>query len=536
MKHLSFILLFLCAFTTVRSQYVQKVTSINYYGVNGLNPSEITVFKDKLYFFGTDDPVYVDKLVYTADGSAQGITFVKMIDSAMTYTTLVHLTVLDNLLIFNNNKQLWKSDGTTAGTSAIATLGISYGGFTVLGGKAYFAADPASSYPLNDQLWQTDGTSSGTSLLKTINPTGPAYISRPFPFGGKLFFSATDGVNHIQLWVSDGTAAGTVMLKKINPTGDAYPSNFTEFNGKLYFAADDGVDGTQLWVTDGTTPGTLQVTTIGSASIGLSPSVMTVYNSKLYFMGLDNGSKYQLWSNDGTTTGTVLVKADYTQRNGVSGFCPTDMAVYNNLLYMSGYDSINNANQLWVSDGSTAGTTKITTSAKGFGPGKMFPFKSRLIMTGYDTISGQEQLFASDGTLAGMVCPTPPDTWGQYPFYPWQAWVPFHDALYYRGAYSYFSDYQLCRYSETPFGIEKPTPDDISVYPNPTSGPLDIVIPGIKGDVFLEIYDCAGMLVRKQNSNGPVISMDLSNCTAGLYILRIIRNHQIIASRKVILR
>src|SRR5664279_4751379 len=107
--------------TTVKSQFLQKVTNINYYGFNGLNPTDITVFNGKLYFFGTDDPQYVDKLMFTADGSAEGVTVVKEIDTVKQYPTLRHLTMLNNLLIFDNLFQLWKSDGTTGGTSQIAT-------------------------------------------------------------------------------------------------------------------------------------------------------------------------------------------------------------------------------------------------------------------------------------------------------------------------------------------------------------------------------------------------------------------------------
>ena len=62
--------IFLClACTTVKSQFVDKVTEINYSGYNGLNPSEITVFNGKLYFFGTDDQQYVDKLMVTPTAS-----------------------------------------------------------------------------------------------------------------------------------------------------------------------------------------------------------------------------------------------------------------------------------------------------------------------------------------------------------------------------------------------------------------------------------------------------------------------------------
>jgi hypothetical protein len=79
---------------------------MNYYGYNGLNPSNLTVFNNKLYFFGTDDLQYVDKLMFTADGSAAGITVIKQIDSVKQYASLRHLTILNNLLIFDNHYKL----------------------------------------------------------------------------------------------------------------------------------------------------------------------------------------------------------------------------------------------------------------------------------------------------------------------------------------------------------------------------------------------------------------------------------------------
>jgi ELWxxDGT repeat protein len=35
--------------------------------------------------------------------------------------------------------------------------------------------------------------------------------------GGKLFFTAGDGVHGRELWTSDGTEAGTVLVKDIKP-------------------------------------------------------------------------------------------------------------------------------------------------------------------------------------------------------------------------------------------------------------------------------------------------------------------------------
>ncbi len=526
-------MLLLLSFAAVKSQYVQKVTSINYYGYNGLNPSNITVFNGKLFFFGTDDLHYVDKLMFTPDGSAAGVTVVKQIDTVKQYPSLRHLTVLGNLLIFDNYSKLWKSDGTTAGTSSIATLSVGNPKFVVMNNKVYFTADNTNSNPLNDQLWQTDGTAAGTTLVKMINPTGPANIASFFVSGGKIYFQATDGINQEQLWVSDGTSAGTFMLKRLNPTGESYPNNFTELNGKVYFSGEDGVNGSQIWVTDGTTAGTTEITQINPGSVGLSPSTFTVFNSKLFFMGIDQGAFYQLWSTDGTAAGTKTIKTDYTPRT-YSGFLPTSMAVHNNKLYMAGYDSLSGTVQLWSTDGTTAGTVKITSHAHGLYPSKLYSFQSKLIMTGNDTISDEEQLFASDGTAAGTVCPTPPDTWGQYPFYPWEAWVPFNNGLYFRGAYAYFADYQLCRYTEQPQGIEQHKEETLSVFPNPTTGIFKVVLSTPDAGTIIEVYNELGTLVGKERAVTGENQIDLSDQPVGLYILKVSSNSRTTATKKIL--
>jgi len=514
-------------------QYVQKITNINYYGYNGLNPSNLTVFDSKLYFFGTDNAQYVDKLMYTSDGSAAGITVVKQIDSVIQYPSLRHLTILNNLLIFDNTSHLWKSDGSAIGTAMIKTIKVGTPKFVVLNGKVFFAGDITNSNPIVDQLWQTDGTAAGTTLVKTINATGPAYISNMFVSGGKIYFGASDGINQQQLWVSDGTTAGTYMLKQLNPTTGANPSYFTTYNAKVYFAADDGVTGTQLWVTDGTTAGTIRITHKNPGSMGLYPSNFTLFNSRLFFMGYDTNALAQLWSTDGTTAGTHLVKADHTPRSGYAGFMPNSMAVHNNLLYMAGFDSLTAKNQLWVSDGSTAGTHMVTHFPNGFTPSRLYSFQNRLIMTAGDTLSGNVELFASDGTAAGTICPTPPSN-GQDAFYPWEAWVPFSNCLYYKAAYGYFADYQLCRYSEIPFGITQQAYGILSAYPNPTQGLINIIIPDHDINSDIEIYNNNGGLVYRQTTENTVTPVDLKGQADGLYLVKVISNHKTLTTLKII--
>jgi ELWxxDGT repeat protein len=256
--------------------------------------------------------------------------------------------------------------------------------------------------------------------------------------------------------------------------------------------------------------------------------------SKLFFVGIDTSNYYQLWSTDGTIANTVKVKSDYTPNGGSAGFRPTPMAVHNNLLYTAGYDSLSATTQLFVTDGTTAGTSKVTCFPHSLFPAKLYSFQNRLIMTGGDTTSGEEELFASDGTATGTVCPTPPDTWGQYPFYPWEAWVLFNNALYYKAAYAYFADYQLCCYSELQFGIEQQTKENFSVYPNPTNSSFNIVLPQPASIKNIEVYNSTGVIVFSQSTAKVLNTIDLTNYAAGLYFLKIIKNDQTIGTQKII--
>ena len=71
------------------------------------------------------------------------------------------------------------------------------------------------------ELWKSDGTEAGTVLVKDIHPgagdyDGPSSLTG---VGGTLFFAADDGTHGRELWKSDGTEAGTVLVKDINAGG-----------------------------------------------------------------------------------------------------------------------------------------------------------------------------------------------------------------------------------------------------------------------------------------------------------------------------
>jgi ELWxxDGT repeat protein len=154
--------------------------------------------------------------------------------------------------------ELWKSDGTEAGTVLVADLDVGEVGshpaaFTELNGNLVFAATVSSQR----HLYITDGTPEGTTQLPALVAT---YYSAEtmINVGGTVFFMGLGSEGGYELWKTDGTVAGTTLVKDINP-GDAansFPGEFAEMGGLLYFAADDGTHGVELWRSDGTAAGT----------------------------------------------------------------------------------------------------------------------------------------------------------------------------------------------------------------------------------------------------------------------------------------
>ena len=212
------------------------------------------------------------------------------------------------------------------------------------------AVGSTSFYVANDgihgtELWKSDGTAAGTVMVKDINP-GSYNSSNPTGLvnvNGTLFFSASDGTHGQELWKSDGTTAGTVMVSDINAgSGSAYPTYLTNVNGTLFFKANDGTNGPQLWKSDGTAAGTVMVKNINPG--GDSRAVyLTNVNGTLYFVASDATHGKELWKSDGTTAGTAMVEDIYP---GNFGSYPTSFAVSGGHLFFAADDGIHGV-ELW---------------------------------------------------------------------------------------------------------------------------------------------------------------------------------------------
>jgi ELWxxDGT repeat protein len=97
------------------------------------------------------------------------------------------------------------------------------------------------------ELWRTDGTTAGTIRLGDWQ-YGWAWDGSLAIVDERLYYTFDDGIHGEEIWTSDGSPGGTRLLADVVPgaTG-SQPSSFTAANHALYFLADDGIHGREIW-------------------------------------------------------------------------------------------------------------------------------------------------------------------------------------------------------------------------------------------------------------------------------------------------
>ncbi len=192
---------------------------------------------------------------------------------------------------FDRNPQLWRSDGTVAGTVQIKQHLTLPDQLSPIGGIALFV-------DAQNPLWRTDGTHDGTRKVYTWggNDFGSTFLLNLTVVGRRVFFRVfqVDAIGE-ELWVSDGTRRGTRVVTDLRPgRASSAPRRLTPDGDHLLFIANDGVHGRQLWRTDEKGRRTVRLTNLPAARIGAPVHC----GNAVYFAATDHRGR-ELWARSG---------------------------------------------------------------------------------------------------------------------------------------------------------------------------------------------------------------------------------------------
>lgn len=449
------------------------------------SPFLLINFQNKIWFFAnildtsnhtTSDVRTITKLCKT-DGTKAGTKILSLpaleaffVNQTGYVQALQAATDLLYMLLYNfstSTFELWRTDGTDAGTYALLTNMPSYYTMSLkaVGDKLFFTN---YDFTYGFELFVTDGTVAGTKLVKDIAPGfNNSYFFNFTAFKNKLYFADDYGYGPF-LWSSDGTSAGTNLVK---PSIITY-SSFAQANDKLFFSAINKVgNGTELYANDGTKTYLVKDIYRGPGSSGIYN--LTSGDTLVYFLADDGKHGTEIWKSNGTKHGTRLVK-DITPDVG-STYTNNMITVHNQLFF-----TLNDI--LWQSDGTKNGTHEVNDANLANVTGLTFlqAFDNKLSFAAKEVSSGWE-LYIGDATNNAS-------------------------------AANKATDNLITKPNTTLFNA--------SLYPNPTSSKATLEISPKMTDVAVTISNMAGKIIWQRTFNNQSnINLLTEKLAAGMYMV-----------------
>ena len=337
-----------------------------------------------------------------------------------------HYLQVDELAYFiaSDQRSIWQSDGTPAGTFALVPAESELAlqqieSLVHIDDALYFVANHEVH---GESLWRHQGAPGETVLLADISvdnsPFTPRYMLRS---AGHKLFVAQEQANNFSLWVSDGSPSGTARI--VGPTkGSVFygPGDTQANDGRIYFAWATGATRSDLWLSDGTEAGTMPVTDLNPDLQGREQAPKFARNGVLY---LQVTSPLELWQTDGTAAGTHVIQS---LPGGIEIFDARDDHIY--------FVTDNRAQeyQLWHADGTTAGAvTRLITNQW---VNILGEHNGHVYFGTSDTTNGY-LLWRTDGTAAGthMLSARHPDSGANLRYLRSEDLVIVNDILYFYG-------------------------------------------------------------------------------------------------------
>ncbi len=464
--------------------------------------------------------------------------------------------------------EIFMTDGTPSGTvilkdiwlgvgNGITSPSSTFNGPVVLNGKLYFCADDSVHGP---QLWTSDGTTAGTRMLIDLGTisAGASMTGEMVVCNGKLFFPAFDNSTGIEMWVSDTTISGTHIIEDIDGGADpSFIERIIVLNNKVFYTehlhdVPGGDLHTIFTVTDGTVAGTLS---LNDSLIGRVDYVS--FGGKMYFSGESYTPPYYfnegVWVTDGTRAGTYpIIDPIYT--NCSSDFWQDKnifLSTLGSQIFFSCSGTSPYQNQLWVSDGTPAGTKLLKNISNPLTYSNVYPksvmtANGHLFFNSWDSITNRVNLWVSDGTNSGtnlIQNPSANSNIDNNLACEYQSLLTLVDSTLYFGMFYDVGIGEELYSIKTNVGFSDlyKLEEEVNIFPNPSAHKFRIKsqIQMLTNATF-EFYDISGRLIQKQfvreriNDFENEFTFSSEQIYAGLYFVKIISDNQVLTKKLII--
>jgi ELWxxDGT repeat protein len=359
------------------------------------NPGSFIAAGDQVFFIAQDD---ASTELWRSDGTSAGTRQLTSLNPPLTCCTVPsEMTAFHGALYFRPSYSataVWKSDGSLATLFKDFQLPFSTPAATIAATSSILWIN---AHDQNDKptLWKSDGTPAGTIALRKPGTLTPAGGGQFVESSGTVFFFSGN-----ELWRTEGTPEST-RSTWVLPSGASNTSQPVAARGLLFFTMTTTAEGNELWASDGTQEGTRLVKDIVPGANNSSPKLLTPAGDYVFFTATDADHGLELWRTDGTAAGTIPVK---DIREGTLSSSPANLTAAGGVLFFTADDGVHGV-ELWRTDGTPEGTTlvrDIAPDAASSTPSSLVFAQGLLWFSATEATNGAE-LWQSDGTSAGTI-------------------------------------------------------------------------------------------------------------------------------------
>jgi ELWxxDGT repeat protein len=245
----------------------------------GMDNRPMVVYNGKLYFSGATSLGNYE--LFSSDGTAAGTALIQELTPGVSGSEPDDWETLNNELYFTADNgsynELWKTDGVTATKLTTSTV---VGAVTSFSNAIYFNG--------GTNLWKSDGTVAGTVVVPGTTMSDDFTGATPtYLFFGNAQFIPTPPYYIYSYFRSDGTAAGTISV----PYDVAKSASYNVLGNDMYITRLDSGSFTNVgvWKSDGTVAGTSKIL------VGYGTGFCHVFNNDVFFSNIDPATGGEPW-------------------------------------------------------------------------------------------------------------------------------------------------------------------------------------------------------------------------------------------------